>query len=208
LPRVGIWLVPAGAPGTRIEETWDQLGMRATGSHDVVFDDVLVPADHAVDVRPIEEWRIADAEQAAWNALVIAALYHGIAEAARDWLAGHLRRRAPANLGAPLASLPRIQEQVGEIEAALATGRHLLASGAASVDAGAAQDATESGLVKLAVTRNAIAAVERALTLTSNAGLARRNPLERLYRDVLCGRIHTPQEDSVLLAAGRAALAI
>ncbi|MGF6311127.1 alkylation response protein AidB-like acyl-CoA dehydrogenase [Bradyrhizobium sp. i1.8.4] len=31
--RVGLFLVPAGLPGTRIEETWDHLGLRASGSH-------------------------------------------------------------------------------------------------------------------------------------------------------------------------------
>lgn len=50
-PRVGHFLVRAGQPGIRIVETWDHLGMRATGSHDVVLDGVEVPADHAVDIR-------------------------------------------------------------------------------------------------------------------------------------------------------------
>uniref|UniRef100_UPI0035C7CF03 acyl-CoA dehydrogenase family protein n=1 Tax=Methylorubrum thiocyanatum TaxID=47958 RepID=UPI0035C7CF03 len=39
-PRVGNWLVPFDAPGLRIEESWDHLGLRASGSHDVVFEDV------------------------------------------------------------------------------------------------------------------------------------------------------------------------
>jgi alkylation response protein AidB-like acyl-CoA dehydrogenase len=39
-----------------------------------------------------------------------------------------------------------------------------------------------------------------------NAALTRHNPLERHLRDVLCGRIHTPQDDAVLGAAGRAVL--
>jgi len=44
--RVGLFLVPAGLPGTRIVETWDHLGLRASGSHDILFDDVLFPLDH------------------------------------------------------------------------------------------------------------------------------------------------------------------
>jgi alkylation response protein AidB-like acyl-CoA dehydrogenase len=36
--------------------------------------------------------------------------------------------------------------------------------------------------------------------------LTRDHPLERHLRDVLCARIHTPQDDSVLLATGRTAL--
>ena len=49
--------------------------------------------------------------------------------------------------------------------------------------------------------------VERAIALVGNPGLRRQNPLERHYRDVLCSRVHTPQNDSILLNAGRAAFA-
>jgi alkylation response protein AidB-like acyl-CoA dehydrogenase len=65
----------------------------------------------------------------------------------------------------------------------------------------------EGNLVKFTVTNNAISAVEKAIALTGNHGLDRRNPLERHYRDVLCGRIHTPQNDAILTEAGRAAFA-
>ncbi|HMD03763.1 MAG TPA: acyl-CoA dehydrogenase family protein [Candidatus Binatus sp.] len=72
-------------------------------------------------------------------------------------------------------------------------------------NAGRAARDRESGLVKMTVTTNAIAAVERAVELVGNPGLSRANKIERHLRDVLCSRIHTPQNDSILLAAGRAA---
>ena len=42
-PRIGQFLVSAKAPGVRIVETWDHLGMRASGSHDVILEDVFIP---------------------------------------------------------------------------------------------------------------------------------------------------------------------
>jgi len=57
-------------------------------------------------------------------------------------------------------------------------------------------------------TQNAIEVVQAALQMSSNHGLARKNPLERHLRDVLCGRVHTPQEDSAHIAAGRRALGV
>jgi len=60
----------------------------------------------------------------------------------------------------------------------------------------------------LTVTNNAVAIVEAALSLSGNHGLTRGNPLERHYRDVLCGRVHTPQDDSIKISAGRAALQV
>ncbi|HEX2887012.1 acyl-CoA dehydrogenase family protein [Vineibacter terrae] len=206
--KVGSWLVPADAPGVSVVETWDHAGMRATCSHDVVLQDVAVPADHAVDVRSPHEW-IADPQQAAWNTVLIAAVYDGIARAARDWLVGWLNDRVPSNLGAPLATLPRFQEAVGDIEARLLVNRRLIADSARRVD----QDpvplpAAEAGLVKHVATGNAIAVVEKALSLTGNHGLSRRHPLERHHRNVLCSRVHTPQDDSILIAAGRDALGV
>ena len=107
----------------------------------------------------------------------------------------------PANLGAPLATLPRVQEAVGRIEALILTNERLVAD--------AARDpatATAYGLIKTIAADNAIAAVQQAVALCGNHGLSRQNPLERHHRDVLCGRVHTPQDDAVLTAAGRRAL--
>jgi alkylation response protein AidB-like acyl-CoA dehydrogenase len=207
-PEVGWWLVPAAAPGVSVIETWDHVGMRATASHDVQLDGVAVPADHAVDIRPPSAWGAPDADQAAWNAVIISALYDGIARAARDWLVGYLNARVPSNLGAPLASLPRFQAAVGEIEGLLLTNDRLLGSAAADVDEGRGITPSDVGLIKLAVTGNAIRAVESGLALIGNPGLSRHNPLERHYRDVLCSRIHTPQNDTILNAAGRLALGV
>ena len=207
-PLVGWWLVPAAAPGVRVIETWDHAGMRATASHDVQFDAAAVPADHAVDVRPVAKWGAPDPFQTAWNAFILSALYDGIARGARDWLVAYLQNRVPSNLGAPLASLPRFQAAVGEIEARLMVSARLLQGATAEVDAGRTPSPAEAGLIKLAVTGNAIRAVESGLELIGNPGLSRHNPLERHYRDVLCSRIHSPQNDTIVSVAGRAALGI
>lgn len=214
-PRVGFFLVPRDTPGIRVIESWDHLGLRASGSHEVILEDVAIPLDHAVDLRAPAEWAPdagsqtdvdAHATQQAWMVVLLGTLYDAVARAGRDWLLGFLNHRAPSGLGAPLASLPRMQEAVGEIEALLRTNRVLLDHAAADVDAGHAPSATESGLLKYTVTNQAIRAVELALQLSGNHGLTRHNPLERHYRDVLCSRIHTPQNDAILVAAGKGAL--
>lgn len=208
-PRVGTFLVDPATPGIVIEPEWDHLGMRATVSHRVVFREVAIPADHAVDVRLPAEWVPRPGEPngaLVWNALAIAAIYDGVARAARDWLAVYLKERIPANLGAPLASLPRVQEKFGEIEALLHTNAVLIADAANAADRGNVPGPVEVNLVKHVANANAIRAVEIGLELTGNPGISRRHPLERHYRDVLCSRIHSPQADTVLLAAGRAGL--
>ena len=95
------------------------------------------------------------------------------------WLAG----RVPAGLGHPLSRLPRVQEKVGQIAGLLLVNRSLLEQAAAL-----RFSAIEANLAKVTITDNAIQAVNIALELTGNHGLSRQNPLERHYRNVLCGR--------------------
>ena len=215
VPRTGVFLVPRDAPGVRVIASWDHLGLRASGSHEVVFENVAIGLDHAVDLRAPADWAPdagsqtdidAHATQQAWMTVLLCSLYDAVATSARDWLVGFLNQRAPGSLGAPLASLPRVQEHVCEIEALLRTNRVLIDDATAAVDSGRAQASADSGLLKYTVTGNAVRAVELALQLSGNHGLTRHNPLERHYRDVLCSRIHTPQNDAILVAAGKRAL--
>jgi len=81
----GWFLVERGTPGMSVVETWDTLGMRSTGSHDLVLQDVHVP-DHAL-VQQFGNGIPSEGPAgggAGWN-LHIPAVYLGIAEAARDF---------------------------------------------------------------------------------------------------------------------------
>ena len=206
-PRLGIFLIRAGTEGLQILESWDHLGLRASGSHDVVLDDVFVPDSQVgrLDV-PGEGPPPRDDVQTAWNAALLGALYDGVAREGRDWIVGFLRGRAPSNLGTPLASLPRVQEVVGEIEALLAVNARLIGSVAAQVDGDTPPASAESGTLKVVLTRNAVEAVRLATSLAGNHGLSRHNRLERCWRDVQCGLVHVPQADSAMVAADKDAL--
>jgi alkylation response protein AidB-like acyl-CoA dehydrogenase len=207
-PRTGFFLVHRSSPGIRVIESWDHLGMRASGSHEVIFENVVIPEDHAVDVRPPAAWTgIQAGHQNISMSVLLAELYNGIAHAGRDWLIRFATTRVPSNLGAPLSTLPRFQEALGAIDALLWNNRALLDRAIEATDRGEPLAPREGNLVKFTVTNNAIEAVGKAIELTGNHGLDRRNPLERHYRDVLCGRIHTPQNDAILTEAGRAAFA-
>ncbi|AZC69876.1 acyl-CoA dehydrogenase family protein [Pseudomonas chlororaphis] len=202
-PLVGAWLVHKDSPGISINEDWDHLGMRATCSHEVLFDNVLVPLDHAVSVSP---WSAPqpelDGDGFLWMAVLLSAVYDGIAQAARDWLVGWLEQRKPSNLGAALATLPRFQETLGHIDTLLFANRSLLDSAAEG-----RTPASNAAQLKYLVTGNAIRAVELAIEASGNPGLSRHSPLQRHYRDVLCGRVHTPQNDAVLQGVGKAVFA-
>jgi len=202
-PRIGHVIVPAGTPGIRIVRTWDHLGMRASSTHDVVYDDVRVPFEN-FSGTPVGTVPNNAAPHGAF-ALAVPALYVGVARAALAAFADFARDRVPTSLGRPIATLERIQTVAGEARAQIAQAELVLAQVAATVDAGTA--APEAlGLVKLLTSRSAIAAVEGIVAAIGNPGLTRSLPFERHLRDVLCARPHPPQDDAALLATGRALL--
>jgi alkylation response protein AidB-like acyl-CoA dehydrogenase len=207
-PRTGYFLVPMDAPGVSIEPSWDHLGLRASCSHDVILRDVMIGDENAGELRPNEGWRAMDPETQTWQAVLLGALYTGVATAARDWIVRFLQNRVPTGLGAPLATLPRMQEAIGEIEELLAANAGLISFAAQAADFAAPPAPLSMNLLKLTLTANAARAVERAVSLAGNPGISRNNPLERHWRDVQCARVHSPQADSVHVAAGRAALGV
>ncbi|MEV7023407.1 acyl-CoA dehydrogenase family protein [Kitasatospora sp. NPDC093558] len=219
-PRIGTFLVRGESEGLEIDPTWDQLGLRASASHDVVLDAVRVPAELALGLtRPrgpgegtgAEErtaaGRATEAELArAWHDLALSAVAVGVARAAQGWLVRFLSQRTPANLTEPLGILPRYRCALGEIEAQLIGAEELVEGLAARVDRGEREAVDRTGPAHLLATRAATAAVQQAVALTGNPGLSRRHPLERYLRDVLSSRVHLAPEEAVLEAAGRAAL--
>ncbi|TCQ99086.1 acyl-CoA dehydrogenase family protein [Neorhizobium sp. JUb45] len=207
-PRIGRWLVPANAPGLEAIPSWNHVGLRATASHDLKVENVVVPAESVLTLNDPQdpEVRARGAILETWNGLVLASLYTGIARAGRDWLVKFLHERTPSNLGAPLATVPRLQSVVGEIDSLLFINRTVINESIANAEIAEKADPTEAMLAKHIATSNAVKALELALSITGNHGLDRANPLERHYRDALCGRVHAPQTDTIFLNVGRQAV--
>ncbi len=202
-PRVGQILVPLSLPGIRIEKSWHHMGMRATGSDTIIFEDVEIPERYLINFH--ENGQNPETPiLATWHTVVIPALYNAIAHSARDWLIGFLEERVPSALGRPLSTLPRFHTVLGEIDGLLLTNEALLELALTKAE-NQTLSLSDSGQVKRLVTENAITTVARAVEVTGNPGLSQDNPLERHYRNVLCGRVHTPQADAVLQSAGRTA---
>ena len=97
---------------------------------------------------------------------------------------------------------------MGRIEADLLVNQRLIEQIAGDADAGRPLDPIQIDLLKTVLADNAIDAVQLAVQLCGNHALSQANPLERHLRDLLCARIHTPQADSALTAAGRTALGV
>lgn len=208
---VGLFLVPMDRPGLRIEPTWDVMGMRSTGSHDLLLHDVPVAPDELVQRR---EPGVADAgpnSGGAWFGLTVAGVYLGVASAARDVAVRFAQERKPTALkGAPIATLPSIQQLIGSLEAKLLTARSLLYT-IADAWSGHPDQRSELmpqiGLCKVIATTHAVEATDLALRVVGGQSMSRKLPLERLFRDVRAGLFHPPTEDVAYGNVGKYLLA-
>ena len=199
-PRVGVFLVHRDTPGIRFGEPWNHLGMRATGSHEAIFDNVRIPFNHAVDLQLPGNPSGLDPTTLVWMNTLIPSIYDAVAQSARDWFVKWASERVPSGLDAPLSTLDRFQQTAGRVQSLLLENRLLLEASARGT-----VSAPEAPTIKYLVSKHAIEATQLCLEASSNPGLSRYNALERHYRNVLCSRIHTPQDDTVLGLLGRAA---
>ena len=147
-----------------------------------------------------------DATQMAWNTVLVRrSIPASPAPRATGPSASCTPR--PSNLGAPLATLARVQESIGQVEGLIAANARIAEALALATDAGQPPSIVESGALKVVLADNAVRAVELCTLLAGNHAHDRANPLERHWRDVQCARMHAPAADAAHLAAGRAALA-
>ncbi|WP_309572206.1 acyl-CoA dehydrogenase family protein [Deinococcus sp.] len=199
--RVGRYWIDLHAQGVRIEPTWvDALALRGSGSHDVVFD--RAPA--ALQAPPSG----AHPSGSAWFWTAVAATYLGVGHAALDALMAYTQARVPTALGAPIATLPHVQENVGRIAANLLAARTLLLHATGTWDAApAAQAIALIGAAKAVATNAAVSATDLAVRTAGGGALTSELPLGRLLRDARAGLTHPPGEDAAYTAFGVARLA-
>ena len=204
--------VPLAAEGVRLDETWDTLGMRGTASHDLVLDEVAVPGERIVGRRPWGELGPPLRAAVVHFAPLGGATYYGIAASARDVAvrAASERHRGPK----ALAELPRVQRQVGQLDADLRVAWWALM---ASLDEAADDDGTTIRaadpatvntlmLAKREAVMAAIRVVDGAMDVLGGRSYFRSGPLERALRDVRAGTFHPFTPEATLAYAGQLAL--
>ncbi|MDR0270541.1 acyl-CoA dehydrogenase family protein [Paenibacillus sp.] len=208
--RKGTFFVRKGK-GVSIDETWDTLGMRGTGSHDLLLDSVFVPEEERIDGCEGGEGATAETGMSDHGGalLHVPACYIGIAWAARDFAIKFAAEYRPNSLPGPIAELPHIQQKIGEMESELITARTLLYSVADRWDRLPKERPSmkpELGLSKTMATNAAMRIVDLAMRIVGGSSLSRSLPLERMYRDVRAGLHNPPMDDSVIAMLAQRAI--
>jgi alkylation response protein AidB-like acyl-CoA dehydrogenase len=202
-PEAGPTVLHFGAPlkgeGIRIEETWRTLGMRGTGSNDVVFEGTFIPDAAIAGKRPQGEWHMLFHIISMIAFALIYAPYLGIAEGARNRALALVSKREPDSNLAQIA---------GEMENHLLTAQLAHRRMVEIAETGEPGPATTSEAMQCRqiVAENAIAVVEKAMELAGGMSFYRKAGLERAFRDIQAARFHPLQAKPQRDLAGRVAL--
>lgn len=202
--------IPMSSPGVTILDTWDAVGMRATGSHDVLLEDVMIADAQVAGRRP---WGKVDPILRAAGihfAPPVAAVYAGVAAAARDEAVRVVSNRKMAD-GRSLAEDATVQRQVGLMDIKLRTLWWSLLGALDEVGDEYAPDdkAMEPVMIaKRQVVTEAQAVVDLAMEAVGGSAYFTSSPLQQAYRDVRAGAFHPLNPERTLTYAGRLALGV
>lgn len=201
-PRVIHCSIPFTAEGVSIEKTWDTLGMRATGSHTVVYDDVFVPDAAVLFTRPADVWHPFFSTVLGVALPLIMSPYLGIADAAVE----EVRRVAGGR------SDEHVVQLAGEMITAHARAKDAVAAMFADADDLRFDNTDELASRTLArktiACEGAIDTVRLAIEATGGMGYTRSSVLERLYRDVHGCLFHPLSRAKQTRFSGRVALGL
>ena len=189
------------AEGVRIEPTWQTMGMRNTGSHDAVLQNVFI-ADAAVQLRrPAGKWHPLYDLLCLFALPLVYAVYLGVAQAARSRALEMVRKRKTDEI---------LLQSVGEMENQLALAQLAHADWIACGAAGKpGRESTSRAMTdRTLVARGVLGTVEAAMTVAGGAAFFRRHGLEQLFRDAQGARFHPLQEGAQKAFTARYAMGL
>lgn len=207
-PPVGNLMVLRSDPGVSVVETWDSLGMRATGSNDVLLENVQLPQDRLMSRRPLAAGDARGGAGMAWFALGLCATSTGVARAARDYAVAYARERTP-NSNRTIKDYPGVRMRIARIDMLLQRGRALTYDAAAAWESQAKtgmHPIDRVAVAKIETINACIEAVDLAMRVVGGVSLQKSRPIERFYRDVRAPLHNPPLEDRALEQLARAAL--
>ncbi|HLH68931.1 MAG TPA: acyl-CoA dehydrogenase family protein [Candidatus Dormibacteraeota bacterium] len=198
----------------RIEDTWKVLGLRGTGSHHIVIEDLFVPEERTFDIfdgRPcvagVARYPILD------FCFHITSVAVGIAQAALDEVVRAARSRQRTSMRSTLARVPLVQYRLGRAETSLRAARAYLRAEAARVTAATERDdfdliaevarvyANDAWVAQLCAQ-----VVDTCYTVNGSASISDGSTLQRCLRDIHTITQHSSLNESAITRAGAALL--
>ena len=192
----------------RIHDTWQAVGLRGTGSHDVEADNLIIPAHHAMLSNACDQanppgaaLHSSDVYRVEYFPYFRACLIGPILGVANGALSSYVEqtRSRVGKVGGESVTeqIPvqvKLSESAAEIRAAELIGRHLVDTLADRARNGVlvlpAVDRVSQGRDLAFMARLGVQAVDRLAGMMGASGLGQDNPVQRFYGDIRAMAAH------------------
>jgi alkylation response protein AidB-like acyl-CoA dehydrogenase len=176
------FVVEKGTPGFRAGKKENKLGLRASDTSELIFEDCEIPGENLLGEEGqgfIDSMRILDGGR-----ISIAALSLGIGRGAYDAARKYVKQRH--QFGKAISEFQGIQWKLADMATGLDAARLLTLRAAVMKDAGQ-KTTLESSMAKLMASEVAVKVCDEAVQLHGGYGFIKDYPVEKFYRDVkLC----------------------
>ncbi len=179
------FIVPADAPGYKVAKEEHKLGIRASSTAELVFEDCRIPKDNILGA-PGDGFKIAMATLDGGR-IGIAAQAVGIARAALEHAVQYAQERS--QFGQPIANFQAIQWKLADMATEVDAARLLTWRAAWKKDQGV-RFSREAAMAKLFASDVAMKATREAIQVFGGYGYIDEYPVERFYRDAKITEIY------------------
>lgn len=182
---ISAFLVPMPTAGLALGKKEDKLGIRATSTCNLIFEDCRIPPEYLLGQEG-EGFKIAMGTLDGGR-IGIAAQALGIAQAALEGAVSYAKQRQA--FGAPIANLQAIQFKIADMAWRLDAAR-LLTWRAAQLKDQKVRFTTQAAMAKLAASEAATFVAHQAIQVLGGNGYVTEFPAERHYRDARITEIY------------------
>ncbi len=175
---ISAFIMEKGTPGFSVGRTEEKMGLRASDTTDLIFEDCRIPAENLLAKK-------GDGFMIAMTALDsgrigIAAQSVGVAQAALDAAVSYARERE--QFGQPISKFQGLRWMLADMATEVEAARQLTFSAAAKKDRGE-KYTMEASMAKLFASEMVNRVAAKALQIHGGYGYTKEYPVERFYRD-------------------------
>ena len=179
---ISAFIIEKGTPGFRPGKIESKLGMRASNTGEIIFEDCRIPKENCLGEPGqgfIDSLKVLDGGR-----ISIAALSVGLAQGAFEASLAYSRQRE--QFGRPISNFQAIRFKLADMAMEIDAAR-LLTWRAAVMATQGKRMTRESSMAKLFASETAVRVASEAVQIHGGYGFIKDYPVEKIYRDVkLC----------------------
>jgi alkylation response protein AidB-like acyl-CoA dehydrogenase len=179
-------LVEKGTPGFSFGRKEKKMGIRASATRELVFEDCFVPEENLIGKEGmgfIITLKLFDKSRPGIGAQAV-----GVAQGALEAAVDYARERV--QFGHPIISLQAIQHMLADMATQVEAARALVYAAARTVDSGARNVTEESAMAKVFASDVAMKVTTDAVQIFGGVGYMRDYPVEKMMRDAKITQIY------------------